>query len=593
MKYSLLMLLGLAFSLHASPQYGISKYGELKYPANFSHFDYANPQAPKGGELRQEAIGTFDNFNPFILKGNSAEGLGLLFDTLMQSSADEPFSKYGLLAESIEILDNGASVRFVLRPEAKFSDGSQVTAEDVVESFKLLTEKGHLHYRLYYADVVKVWAENPQQVRFQLRDGQNSELPLILGELPVMSKAYWAKADFSKTTLQAPVGSGPYQIAQFEVGRYIRYQRREDYWAKDLPVNRGRFNFDSIKYEYFRDQQVALEAFKAGQYDYREERKASDWAQAYDFPAVKNGQIKKEELAHKKPTGMQAFVFNMRKPLFADIRVRQALNLAFDFEWLNRSFFFGAYSRSLSFFSNSDMASQGLPSADELKLLEPFKAELPAELFSQAFSLPVSDGSGNIRNQLRQASSLLDAAGWHIQGAKRVNAQGQAFKFEILLLQPAFERVALAYAANLKKLGIEVSVRTVDMTQYKQRTDQFDFDMIVDGWGQSLSPGNEQRQYWGSQAANTPGSQNTAGFNSKVIDSLIESLIRADSRAALIAASRALDRVLLFQYALIPNWHIRSDRVVYWDKFERPALLPDTGVDPLWWWAKPAKAAKP
>lgn len=588
MKNWLFALVLASTSLIAAPQYGIAKYGDLKYPATFSHFDYANPDAPKGGELKQDAMGTFDNLNPFILKGNPAEALGLLFDTLMVASADEPFSKYGLLAQSIELLDKGAAVRFILRPEARFSDGSPVTAEDVVASFKLLTEQGHPHYHSYYADVQSATADSPRSVTFKFKDNRNPELALILGELPVMSKAYWQKNDFTKTTLTAPVASGPYRVKSLEVGRYILYERRADYWARDLAVNRGRYNFDLLRYDYFRDGQVALEAFKAGQYDYREERKASDWAQSYEFPAVKSGQVKKELLAHKKPTGMQALVLNQRRPLFQNRLVRHALNLAFDFEWLNRSFFFGAYNRSLSFFSNSDMAATGLPSADELKLLEPFKSELPPEVFTEAFSLPVNDGTGNIRMPLRQASQLLEQAGWVIKDGQRVNAQGQVFSFEILLVEPAFERVVLAYAANLKKLGIEARVTRVDASQYKKRSDEFDFDLIIDGWGQSLSPGNEQRQYWSSAAADTKGSQNTPGFKSKAIDALIERVIQAETRAALVAACRALDRALLFEYAVIPNWHIRFDRIAYWDKFERPAVLPAMGVDPLYWWAKKA-----
>src|SRR5262245_1408847 len=536
---------------------GISMHGDLKYPPGFTHFQYVNPDAPKYGSVKLAAIGTFDTLNPFVLKGVPATGLGGVFDTLTVASEDEPFSQYGLVAESIEMPQDRSWVAFTLRPQARFHDGSPITVEDVIWTFDALKAKGRPFYRSYYAQVVKAEKVGDRKVRFTFGPGDNRELPLIVGQLPVLSRTYWAQRDFEKTTLEPPLGSGAYRVESLDPGRSITYRRVKDYRAAKLPVNVGRHNFDSIRYDYYRDTTVAIEALKAGEYDFRLENVAKNWATAYNIPAVTRGLLKKEEIANEVPTGMQGFVLNTRRPLFQDARVRRALAYAFDFEWSNKNLFYGAYTRTKSYFSNSELASSGLPTPEELKILEPLRGKVPDEVFTKEYQPPSTDGSGNIREGAREALRLLAEAGWTVKGQRLVNARGEPMQFEILLDDPTWERIALPFAKNLERLGITARVRVVDAAQFEKRQDDFDFDVIVGLWPQSLSPGNEQREFWGSQAADARGSRNLAGIKDPAVDRLIELLIQAPDRPSLVARTRALDRVLLWGAYVIPLCTIR------------------------------------
>jgi microcin C transport system substrate-binding protein len=573
------------------PVHGIAMHGKPKYGPGFKHFSYVNPDAPNGGDVRLAAIGTFDSLNPFIVKGVPPVGTNLVFDSLLVASADEPFSEYGLIAQTVEMPEDRSWVIFTLRPEARHHDGKPITADDVVFSFETLKAKGAPFYRLYYATVEKAEKLGEGRVKFSFATATNRELPLIMGQMPVLSKAYWENRNFESTTWEIPVGNGPYRIEKLETGRYIQYRRDPNWWGRDLPVAKGQFNFDVIRYDYYRDSTVALEALKAGEYDFRLENESKKWATEYDAPVFKSGLMKKESLAHQRPTGMQAFVMNLRRPLFQDRKLRQALGLAFDFEWSNKNLFYGQYRRSASFFSNSDLAATGLPSPAELKILTPYKGRIPDEVFTKPFRPPETDGSGNLRDNLRLALDLLKQAGWEIKERKLVSkSTGQPLQFEILLNSPAFERIALPYVENLKRLGIEASVRTVDTAQYKNREDSYDYDMIVDVWGSSQSPGNEQREFWSSASADLNGSRNTIGLKDKVIDELVDLVIHAPDRESLVARTRALDRVLLWGHYVIPHWHIDYDRVAYWDKFGQPKVLPMQGMQFNAWWVDAAKA---
>ena len=573
--------------------HGMSMYGDLKYKAGFKHFDYANPDAPKGGDVKLSALGTFDNLNPFILKGVPAFGIGETFDTLMVQSSDEPFSQYGLIAETIEVPADRSWVAYTLRPEARFHDGTPVTADDVVWTMETLKTKGHPFYRSYYAKVVKAEKAGERKVTFRFAPGDNRELPLIVGQMPVLSRAYWSKRDFEKTTLEAPLGSGPYKVESVNPGRSITYRRVQDYWGAKLPVNAGRHNFETIRYDYYRDTTVSLEAFKAGEYEFRLENVAKNWATGYSGPAVSRGLIKKETIQNEVPTGMQGFVYNTRRPIFADPRVRQALGYAFDFEWTNKTLFYGAYTRTKSYFSNSELASRGRPGPDELKVLEPFRGKVPAEVFTKAYEPPATDGSGNIRENLKAALDLLKDAGWVVKGQKLVNARtGEPMTFEVLLADPAFERITLPFVKNLERLGVVARVRTVDTAQYQNRLDTFDFDMTVAVWGESLSPGNEQRDNWSAEAARIKGSRNLAGVSDPVVDQLVDLVVSAPDRPTLVARTRALDRVLVWGFYVIPHWHIQAWRVAYWDKFERPRVSPKYALGfPDAWWVDAQKEA--
>jgi len=570
--------------------HGLSIHGDLKYGPGFRQFDYVDPRAPKGGSVTLAALGTFDNLNPFILKGVPAAGISSTFDTLTFTAMDEPSSEYGLVAETIETPPDRSWVAFTLRANARFHDGSPITVEDVRWTFETLRTKGHPLYRSYYAQVASVEQAGPRTVRFSFKPGDNRELPVIVGQLPVLSKAYFTTHDFTKTTLEAPLGSGAYKVESLEPGRSITYRRVKDYWGANLPVNVGRNNFDVIRYDYYRDDTVSLEAFKGGAYDFRREPSAKNWATAYDVPAVRDGRIKKEQIPNEVPTGMQGFVFNTRRPIFRDRRVRAALSVAFDFEWSNAHLFYGAYARTESYFSNSELASRGLPGPDELAVLEPFRGRIPDEVFTREYH-PPSTANGGMRPNLIQALELLKQAGWVVRDLKLVNAEtGQPMTFEILLDDPSFERITLPFVKNLERLGVTARVRTVDSAQYEYRVKQFDFDMTAALFQQSLSPGNEQVDFFGSVSADTPGSRNLAGIHDPVVDRLIELVIAAPDRATLIARTRALDRVLLWGYYLVPQFHITAFRVAYWDRFGRPARAPkyDLGFDT--WWIDPARA---
>ncbi|AKA24827.1 extracellular solute-binding protein [Pseudomonas chlororaphis] len=582
------LLTGVACLAQAAPQHALTLYNEPpKYPANFQHFDYVNPDAPKGGTFREAGFGGFDSLNPFINKGVPADNIGLIYDTLMRQSLDEPFTEYGLVAGKIEKAPDNSWVRFYLRPEARFHDGHPIHAEDVVFSFQTLMKAGAPMYRGYYADVDEVIAEDPLKVLFKFKHTNNRELPLILGQLPVLPKHWWEHRDFAKGNLEMPLGSGPYKVAEVKAGRSVRYERVKDYWARDLPINRGQFNFDVMTTDYFRDNTVALEALKAGQFDYWLEISAKNWANAYNVPAVAEGRLIKEQIPNGNPTGMQGFVYNLRRPLFQDVRVRKALSLLLDFEWTNKQLFNGAYTRTRSYFENSEMAATGLPGADELAILEPLRGKIPDPVFTEAFQPSMCDGSGMIRSQQRQAYQLLQEAGWRIVDDKMVDAQGKPVVIEFLLAQTEFERVLLPFKRNLADLGIDLVIRRVDVSQYINRLRSRDFDMVVGSFPQSNSPGNEQREYWKSSSADNPGSRNFIGLKDPTIDALVEDLINADSRHSLVAHARALDRVLQWGYYVIPNWHIKTWRVAYWDHLGHPKVSPKYDIGTQTWWIKP------
>jgi microcin C transport system substrate-binding protein len=571
--------------------YGISLMGAPSLPPDFKFFPFVDPNAPKGGEVALSAIGTFDSFNPFIVRGTPASDVSRVWDTLMKANTDEAETEYGLLAEVVELPADHMGVAFELRPEAKFHDGTPVTAEDVAWTFETLREKGRPFYRQYYADVASVTVEGPRRVVFHFKSNTNRELPLILGQMAVLPKHWWAGRDFDKPLTDPPLGSGAYRVGNFEFGRSLSMERVPDVWSKDLPVMRGQADFDTRRTEYFRDATVALEAFKAGQIDFREENVSKDWATAYDFPAVQKGLVKKELLPHRLPTGMQGFGMNTRRALFKDVRVRHALAMVFDFEWANANLFYGSYVRTNSYFSNSDLASSGVPQGAELALLNKYRDQLPPDLFTKPFQLPVTDGSGNNRDELRGALSLLEQAGWKVRDRKLVNAEGQPFTFEILLDQPAFERVSLPYVQWLSKLGIEARVRTVDPAQFQRLLDSYDYDMIVVAFGESDSPGNEQTGYWTCGSVKPEGGYNLMGVCSPVIDDLVQQILTANDRSQLVVATHALDRVLLAGWYVVPHWYLQSVRVAYWDRFGRPDKPVRTGVALDSWWLDPVRAA--
>lgn len=573
----------------AEPRHGISIFGDLKYPADFQHFDYVNPDAPKGGKMTTIGIvanDTFDSFNNFILKGDAAQGLSLLFDTLMTRAFDEPDADYGLIASTAEVAADRKSVTFTLRPEARFADGTPVTAEDVCQSFHLLSTLGHERIKLTIRDVEACEVQGPLAVRYSFKGDNTRDLPNTVAELPVLSKAYYAAHDFSKSSLEAPLGSGPYTIGPFKPGEFVSYKRRADYWAKDLPVNRGRFNFDEIRFEYFRERTAGFEALKNGILDLREEYTSRDWATAYDFPAARDGRVIKAELPDGTPSGAQGFFFNLRRDKFSDIRVRRALNLAFDFEWANRNLFYGSYTRTASFFENSALKAEGKPSPAELALLDPLKAEVPPETFGDAVMPPVSDGSGQDRKLLREASQLLDEAGWKTDGTVRRNAKGETLAIEFLEDSPVFERLLAPYLKNLRLLGIEATMRVVDTAQYQDRLKTFDFDIVSTRFSSDTTPGVGLRVFFGSDSAKSPGSYNLSGVASPAIDAMIEKVIAAKTRDELDIAGRVLDRVLRAEYFWVPNWYKASYWVAYWDVFGKPATPPrfDRGILDTWWY---------
>jgi microcin C transport system substrate-binding protein len=580
----------------AGGSHGLSAFGELKYPPDFKHFEWVNPDAPKGGRLATMgtvARETFDSFNGYILKGDAAQGIEYLFDTLMARALDEPDAVYGLVARSAELAGDRRSVTFHLRPEAKFADGSPLTAADVVFSFVTLKEKGHPLYRVQLRDASAAEAVDAHTVRYAFTGTETRDLPMVVAGLPILSKAYYATREFDQTTLEPPLGSGPYSVGDFKAGTFVTYKRRDDYWGKDLPVNRGRFNFDELRFEYYRDRTAALESFKAGAFDLREEFTARDWATAYDIAAVREGRMVKLVLPDESPSGAQGFFLNTRRGKFADVRVRKALDYAFDFEWTNKNIFYGLYTRTESFFENSDLKASGPPGAAELALLEPFRAQLPAEVFGEPYKSPVSDGSGQDRKLLREAGRLLEEAGWQVKAGRRMNARGEPLDVEFLIVDPTSERILTPYVKNLQAIGVQTSIRRIDPAQYERRVKSFDFDAVITRYVLRLTPGVEVRSFWSSEAAATDGSYNLAGIRSPVVDALIAKVSQADSRDALRAATRALDRVLRAGHYWVPHWYRPYHYVAYWDKFGRPAVKPryERGIIHTWWYDT-AKAAK-
>lgn len=585
-----------ASAASAERKHGLSAFGDLAYPPDFAHFAYVDPDAPKGGTFSLVGWGgvtTFNSLNNYILKGDAAQGLELLFDSLMTPAMDEPDAVYGLVAESAEIADDRKSATFYLRPQARFADGTPLTAEDVAFSFDALKTKGHPLYRQMLQDVVKAEALDAHTVRYTFEGELVRDLPLTVAVLPIFSKAYYTKRPFDETTLEPPLGSGPYVVDTVAPGRTIVYRRNPDYWGKDLPVNRGRWNFDKIRFEYFRDRTAGMEAFKAGTYDFREEFTSKVWATEYDFPAIRAGRVKKEVLPDETPSGTQGFFINTRREKLRDPRVREALDLAFDFEWTNRNVFYGLYERTQSFFENSPMKAEGKPSEEERALLTSLGVPVPEQALGPAVLPAKSDGSGQDRKLLLQAGMLLDAAGFTVKNGVRVDAKGEPFMLEILSFEPTFERVFAPYVKNLKLLGIDARVRMVDPAQYQQRLKDFDFDITTQRYVMRNTPGVELRSYFGSKAAKMDGSLNLAGIADPAVDALIERIVAAKSRKELETAARALDRVLRAGHYWVPHWYKPSNNIAYWDKFSRPATKPrfDRGILDTWWYDA-AKAAK-
>jgi microcin C transport system substrate-binding protein len=609
MRPLLLLFLSLALSFPASAtiseSHGYAQFGTLKYPASFSHFDWVNPDAPKSGTLRIMAAGTFDTLNPYTFKGSSPistahflqYGVNELNEPLMvgtgayDPSGDEPASSYGLIARSVEYSEDRSWVVFNLRPEARFHDGKPITAYDVAFSYRLLRNEGHPQYRTNLQEVKRVDILNRHRIRFVLKRAGNPLLILRLGELPVLPQHYWKDRDFKATTFEAPLGSGPYRIVQVVPGRRLVFERVKDWWGKDLPVNRGKYNFDRVEVEFYRDNHVAFEAFKAGEFDLYIENQAKNWANGYRFPAVTRGEVIRAEIPHQIPTQTQALFMNTRRTLFSDRRVREALGLMFDFEWTNRTLFNNAYVRAASYYPNSEFSATGKPEGAEWLLLSPHRDKLPKRLFSEPPTQPVTDGRGVPRETMRRALGLLADAGWKPTGQQLRNARGERFEFEIMLVNPSLERILQPYTASLASIGIRANLRTVDRAQYKQRLDQFDYDMILLTLPQTLSPGLEQSMYFHSSQVGIRGGRNYAGVADPVVDEMIDKLLSAQTRDEQVAATRALDRVLLWQHYSIPNWYINYHRLAYRNRFAFVTTPPYT-LGLRTWWLKPTENAR-
>ncbi|MGF1476211.1 MAG: extracellular solute-binding protein [Geminicoccaceae bacterium] len=575
------------------PKHGLAIYDEPKYPPDWTHYDHVNPDAPKGGTLQLSASGTFDSFNPFIIKGSPAIGAGLLHLTLTAHSLDEPFTEYGLVAETMELAEDRSSIAFNLRPKAVFHDGEPIKPEDVIFSFDILRTEGTPLYRKYWANVTRAEKTGERQVTFFFSEQNNRELPLIMGQLPVLPKHYYDENEFDKTSLEPPLGSGLYQVDRFEPGRFISYKRVENHWADDLPVHKGRNNWARLEYEYYRDRDVMVEAFKAGHIDLFAENSAKRWATGYEGPMLDAGVIIKEEFPEGGSSRMQGYVFNTRREIFQDPRVREAIGYAFDFEWLNRNIFYGAYERINSYFYGSEeFNARELPNENELALLEQYREHLPPEVFTTVYEPPKTDGSGNPRRSLRAALQLLRDAGWSVQdGVLTHNETGRRMEFEYLYIEPSSERIAAPFARNLERLGIKMRLRRVDTSQYQERLNSFDFDMVTIPWGQSISPGNEQRDYWSCAAADFQGSRNYAGICNPAIDALIEHVIEADTREELVTATRSLDRALIWGHYVVPQFSSATTRIARWDIFSMPDELPPYRVDTSAWWIDTEKMA--
>lgn len=570
--------------------HGVSAFGDLKYPADFTKFDYAMPGAPKGGLFSSRgtaASGTFDSLNPFILKGEPAQGMPFTFDTLMEVAADEPDAVYGLVAEWIEYPVDRAWARFGLRQEAAFSDGSPISAEDIVFTLNILKEKGDPRYRLLLRDILSAEAEDAHTVMFTFDTrAPTRDMPMLAGAVPALSKAYYADRDFAESTLEAPLGSGPYMVEVAEPGRQITFRRREEYWAKDLPVNHGRWHFDRIRYEYFRDSTAAFEAFKGGAFNFHEEFFSKIWATGYDFPAIREGAVKREQIPDKRTAGTQGWWFNTRRKKFQDPRVREAIGMGFDFEWSNRVLFHGLYTRTDSFFEGGPMQAEGKPTPGELRYLEPLADQLPVGILDRpAFVPPVTDASGRNRRALRQAAKLLDDAGWKVVDGVRTNADGEKLEFEVLGAGPGFERIVNPFMKNLERIGVKGVFRLVDQAQYLQQIKDLDFDITGRRYAVSLTPGTELRQIFHSEAADQPNTANIMGLKDPAVDALLEQIAGAATRDDLTDAVKALDRVLRALHIWVPNWSKGSHTIAYWDIFGRPPVKPDyeRGVIDLWW----------
>ena len=579
-------------SSHVAAQeakHGFSIFGDLKYAKDFKNFDYVNPNAPKGGSLVTIGTGavlTFDSFNAFILKGDPAQGLGALYDTLMTRAFDEPDALYGLLAESVMLSEDRRSVTFNLRPQAKFADGSAVTADDCVFSLETMKEKGHPVLRLPLRNVVRAEAVNAGVVRYHFQGDELRDLPSVVASLPVLTKSFYANRAFDETWLDKPLGSGPYEIADFKQGTYVSYKRRADYWARDLAVNRGRFNFDEIRYEYFRDRTAGLQSLKSGQLDLREEFTLKEWATGYDIPPVKEGKLLLATLPDRSPSGTQGFFINTRKSKFQNIKLRKALDLAFDFEWTNKNLFYGLYTRTTSYFENSPMKAVGLPSDEEANLLAPHKPKIDAAVFGAPYLPPVSDSSGQDRKMMSESARLMTEAGWGLNGGRRVNAQGEVLEIEFLITDPTSERLLSGYVKNLGALGVQAQIRRVDEAQYQRRLKSFDYDVVIARFSMLLTPGLELKQYFGSEAAATDGSRNLSGIKDPVVDALLDKVTAARSRIELDTATRALDRVLRAGHYWVPHWYKASHTVAHWNKFAWPDKKPDydRGILDTWWY---------
>ena len=586
--------LAFAESRESTISHGIAMHGVVKYPADFKGFDYTSDKAIKGGTLRRGLQGNFDSLNPFISKGTAGDKLNLIYDTLTVASADEAFSQYGLLAEKIELPDDRSWVIYHLRKNAKFHDGEPVEASDVVFTFNLLIEKGTPSYRSYYSGVEKVEALSRHRVKFSFKPGVNQELPLIIGQLAILPEHYWNTRDFSSSSLEPPLGSGPYKIISADAGRTIIFERVKDYWGEHLAVNRGTNNFDTIQIDYYKDGVVVLEALKANRYDFRTENISKQWVTGYNSPAISRGLLKKEMIEHDNPTGMQCYLINQRLSKFQDPRVRQALNYAFDYEWSNKNLFYGLYQRNDSFFTNSELASSGIPEGRELEILQGLRGKIPESVFTTPYTNPTTDGSGNNRSNLRKAAKLLKQAGWVVKNNQLVYPEtGEVFTIEMIIIGPAYERIVNPYAKNLKRLGINMTVKNVEISQYINRMRKFDYEMVTGSFGQSLSPGNEQMEFWHSSSADREGSRNYLGVKNEAIDKLVKLLIAAPDREELILRTRALDRVLLHNHFVVPQYHSGAHRIAYWDKFAKPEQAPkydpgyETGL--MTWWVDPAK----
>ncbi|KLK94379.1 hypothetical protein AA309_03865 [Microvirga vignae] len=574
--------------------HGLSSFGDLKYGPDFKHFDYVNPAAPKGGALvlqikqtgGNQNFDTFNTLNIYVLRGDGAAGMGSTFDTLMAGSGDEPNTMYGLAARNVRVSGDKLTYRFALRPEARFHDGSKLTARDAAFSLMILKEKGHPVYRAILTQMVSAEAEAEDVLRVQFSPQRSRDLHLVVASMPIFSEHYWQGKDFEAATLEAPLGSGSYKVSRFEQGRFIEFERVPDYWARDLPVNVGQNNFDRVRYEYFRDRTVAFEAFKNGTLNYHEEATSRTWSTGYDFPAVREGRVKREELPSNSPAAIQGWYFNTRLETFKDPRIRQAIGLAFDFEWTNANIMFGAYRRTTSFFENSDMKATGLPSPEELMLLEPFREKLPPAVFGEPYVPPVSDGSGQDRQLLRRADELLRQAGCKREGGVLKLPNGQPLTIEFLDFQNSLQPHTQPFQSNLKRLGIDARSRIVDAAQYQQRMNEYDFGMASRALVGVTTPGDDLRVVYGSQAAKTPGGQNIAGIDHPAVDALIEKIGNAATRQELNIACRALDRVLRAGHYWVPMWFKASDWIAYWDQFSRPETKPrfSSGAPGTWWY---------